>query len=514
MCTEAFAAPGRRGQRTSQLLAAALVLVAAVHPGQALAAEPPEAAPQSDETSPDAPPRAFDATPETTAHVDDGAPAIDTASADEALRQRIEQLEARLDAAEARAARAHAPKRRSPFDIGFKGYGDLQFSFHDYGLDQNRAGGSQSDRRLVFDTTRFVLEMEGPMPFDITFEAEVEFEHGGTGAAFELEYEEFGEYEQEVEMGGEVLLEELLLKKTFAEHFSVAVGRFYVAVGQLYRLHRPTAYLATTRSEAETTVIPAVWNEMGLQLQGRWEWLRATAQVVNGLDSTAFSSQRWVASGHQARFELVSATDLAFVGRVDATPAADTEFGVSAYYGGTSRNRPKPDLVRECTDPAADTVAPCGFVSAPVLILDAHGYFRRGPLRGSALILWGHLSNAAAVSSRNQRLSNALNVLRTPVADEALAAWAELGLDVAPWLRLGPQHQLEPFMRVDYYDTMFGTRDGLFDNPRFERTVITGGLAYTLAQALVLKLDFSHRRFGTSTINPENTVRLAAGFVY
>ncbi|MEB2311455.1 MAG: hypothetical protein OZ921_20165 [Sorangiineae bacterium] len=403
---------------------------------------------------------------------------------------------------------------RSPFELELHGYGDLQFAFHDYGANQNRPGGSQSDRRLVFDTTRFVFELEGRMPYDLEFEAEVEFEHGGTGVAQELDYEEFGEFEQEVEKGGEVILEEFYLKKKFAKHFSVAAGRFYVAVGLLSDFNHPTDYLAATRSEAETTVIPAVWNEMGLAFKAKFDWLQATAQVVNGLDSTGFSSQSWIATGHQRRFEFVRASDLAFVGRVDLLPTRDVIVGASGYYGGTSRNRPKADLVQECTGGAEDVVAPCGYVDAPVLILDAHTHLRLGPVRASALALWGHLANAGDVSSRNERLSNALNVLRTPVADEALAMWAEVGLDVAPWLSLEPAHRLEPFVRLDHYDTMFHVREGLFDNPRFERTVFTGGVGYTLLDAMVLKLEASRRHFGSSALNPEDTVRLSAAVVY
>lgn len=406
------------------------------------------------------------------------------------------------------------PTKRSPFELHVGGYGDLQFAYHDFGANQNRNGGAQNDSRLVFDAARFVLAVEGKMPYEIEFEAEVEFEHGGTGVAQDLSYEEFGEYEEEIAKGGGVLLEELKIKKTFAKHFSVTLGRFYVAMGLLSRYYRPTDYLASTRSEAETMVIPAVWDEMGLQLQAKFDWIRATAQVVNGLDSTGFSSQRWVASGHQSRFELVRATDLAFVGRVDLLPRKDMELGISGYYGGTTRNRPKADLVKECASGDGDTVAPCGYVSAPLLLLDAHAHFRWGPIEASGLVLWGRLDNAEAISARNDRLSNALGVLRSPVSDEALAAWGEVGVNVAPWLGLAHHHRITPYGRVDHYNTMFGARKGLFPNPRFERSVVTGGVSYTLAEALVLKLDGSHRWFGASSLNPENTVRLSAGFTY
>ena len=394
------------------------------------------------------------------------------------------------------------------------GFGDIQMAFFDHGPNQNRQGGSQADRRLVFDLTRFMVKFEGELPHDIEFEAEIEFEHGGTGSALELEYEEFGEFGNEVEKGGEILLEELYVQKTFDRWLSVKLGRFYVATGIQPDARLPTDYLASTRSEAENRVLPESWNEIGVSATAHLGWGRLTAQVVSGLDSSGFSSQRWVASGHQGRFELVRATDLALVGRLDVTTVPGTLLGASVYYGGTSRNRPKPDLVHQCDDPDPDAVAPCGWLDAPVFIASAHARIDAGPVRATALLLWGHLANAGDISVRNDRLSNALGVLRSPVASEAVAAWAEIGVDIAPWLCLDEEHRLEPYLRLDHYDTMFGVDDGQFDNPRFERTVVTTGAGYTLADAYFAKLDFSHRRLGSSAFRTENTVRLSTGFLY
>lgn len=428
----------------------------------------------------------------------------------EELRARLERLEKESD-----ERAASPPPVTSRFQLQLGGYGDLQFAYHGFGTNQNRQGGSQRDSRLVFDDARFVLKVVASLPFDFQFESEIEFEHGGTAISQELDYEEFGEFEQEVEKGGEVLLEEFQLERRFGEHVTVGLGRIYVAVGLLGEKHRPGDYLGTIRSEAEATVIPTVWDELGLQVKARFRHVAVTAQLVNGLDSTAFSSQGWVGTGQQTRFELVRATDLAVVGRVDFLPHGDdVVIGLSAYAGGTSRNRPKADLVRECAEANLEVVAPCGYVDAPVVLGDVHARFRWGPLRGRALALLGYLHNADSVSRRNERLSNALQVLRSPVADQAYAVWGELGLDVAPWLTLAPTHRLEPFVRIDHYDTMFGVRAGLFDNPRFERSVLTAGVSYTLHDTVVLKLDASRRWFGTSAFNPEDSIRLAAGFSY
>ncbi|MEZ4548296.1 MAG: porin [Thermodesulfobacteriota bacterium] len=114
------------------------------------------------------------------------------------------------------------------------------------GPDAARSSGSD-DNRLEFDLTRFVLELEGEMYAGLGFEAEIEFEHGGTGSTFEIEYEEFGEYEQETEKGGEVYVEELYLYKKFGDWGKLKAGRFYLAFGLMSFLSKPTDYLAARR---------------------------------------------------------------------------------------------------------------------------------------------------------------------------------------------------------------------------------------------------------------------------
>ncbi len=419
-----------------------------------------------------------------------------------------------IAAAPAAHADGVAPAPTARPELQLHGYGELHAGLFAYGPDQNRAGGSQRDRRVELDTTRLVLELELEFPHDIEIEAEIEMEHGGTGGAMELEYEEFGEFEKEIEKGGEVIVEELYLKKELGERVAISAGRFYVAVGLLSRYYRPTAYLGTTRAEGETAIIPQVWDEMGIQAEVELGPVALTAQVINGLDSTGFSSQRWVALGHQRRFETVRASDLAGVLRADVSAAPGVEAGAAVYAGGTSRNRPKPDLVPDCPDGDPDQVAPCGYVQAPLVIGDLHAAVHRGGVRAQGLVMVGWLGNADAVSERNQRLSTELDVLRSPVSDHALAVWGEAGYDVGPLLGLTAEHRLEPFGRAEFYDTLYKPRAELFDNPRFTRTVVSAGASYQLEGSLVAKIDISHRRFAHGALRAENALRIATGFVF
>jgi hypothetical protein len=405
----------------------------------------------------------------------------------------------------------------SPDDLKIRtsGFGDMRFSYYDYGANSNLTRGAAADSRADFDSTRFSAKIEGfYIPHNIEFEAEVEFEHGGTGAAKELEYDESGEFENEVEKGGEVFLEEFYLKKIWASSLSAAVGRIKVAFGQLSLNSLPTDYLAVRRPETESKVIPESWNEMGIELVHDGENVRFHVQAVNGLDSSGFSSQSWVASGHQGKFEEVKATDLAGVIRGDFLAIPGAVVGISGYYGGTSRNRPQPDLVNSCEKSDGTKVAPCGFQSAAVELIDFHWLISRSSFRTTGAAMLGKLSNAAKVSERNSRLPNGLDAPRSPVAASAYGIWGEVGYDVSPLLGLASIHALEPFIRFDQYDTVYKIAEGQVDNPRYAQRILTGGISYILDHGIVSKFDVSTRSFGSDLLRPETTIEAGFSFIF
>ncbi|MBN9683983.1 MULTISPECIES: hypothetical protein [unclassified Corallococcus] len=118
------------------------------------------------------------------------------------------------------------------------------------------------------------------------------------------------------------------------------------------------------------------------------------------------------------------------------------------------------------------------------------------------MVMFVHLGNAAAVSARNTRLSNLLNVLRTLAADNVRSAWGEQGYDIAPWLGLDGNHRLEPSVRIDSMDSQLKPRPELFTS-HFERTPYTGGTSYTLAGLAALRPNFSQRRLPFGERAPE-----------
>ncbi|KAA3606280.1 MAG: hypothetical protein DWQ06_02210 [Calditrichaeota bacterium] len=377
-----------------------------------------------------------------------------------------------------------------------KGYGEAYYSHFDFGPDQKSSiNGASSDSRAIVDITRMVLEMKYRFQKDLYLETEVEFEHGGTGGALELEYEEFGEFESEVEKGGEVVLEGFHITKSFSTKLNFRFGHFIIPVGLLNKFHKPTQFFTTKRTESETQVIPTTWHETGIQFFGKISDLSYKIGVVNGLDATGFSSRNWIVEGHQKKFEETRATDLAYFANLDYNGIEGLTIGFSTYFGNSTGNRPKNDM---------------DGINGYVTIGDLHAIYEKNSFVARGMFLYGNLQNADKITQKNNRLSNNLQVPRTPVAKAIISYYAEIGYDILSFFNAS--HKLYPFLKYEYYNTMQEVDEGIFAQPRFERKVLTFGANFFLNENVVTKIDYSMRRFGESDFNGENTFSVGFGF--
>ena len=376
--------------------------------------------------------------------------------------------------------------------LSVSGYGVINYAHYDWELDPNR--------RATIDVERFVVAPKYRVNDTIRLEAEIEFEHGGTGSTMEFDrFEEFGEFETEIEKGGEVIVEKLAAVFTINPKLNFRVGHIIVPVGLVAKRHRPQHYFTTTRPEAEAHIIPTIWHETGVELFGSLGPLKYQTQIINGLDSTGFSSRHWIVPGHQLRFETVNAEAPAFVGRLDYEFDEDFTLGISGYVGDTAANRPKPDV---------DFNAYVGIVSL-------HGFYEVKPLKIRGVFLHGSLQNADRLSKVNRTLSNNLNVKRTPIGSSALGYYIEVGFDILSTFRTDKTTPiLDIFARYDYYDTMASVEGIIFDNPRWERTTLTAGVNFHMNTQLVFKSHYSLRRLATKDLNKENTFAVGFGFQY
>lgn len=168
-----------------------------------------------------------------------------------------------------------------------------------------------------FDLPHVVFYMSYDLGRNWKVSTEIEFEHGGTGTAVEIENEESGEYEHEIEKGGEVALEQFWIEKSWAPNANLRMGHIIVPVGLTNQYHMPTEFFSVMRPEEESSIIPCTWHETGISFWGRTGKWRYEAMFVAGLDAERFNNANWVNGGSTSPYEFSIANQYAGAFRVD-----------------------------------------------------------------------------------------------------------------------------------------------------------------------------------------------------
>ena len=277
--------------------------------------------------------------------------------------------------------------------------------------------------------------------------SEIEFEHGGTESAVEIEAEETGEFEKEIERGGEVSFEQFWLQKSFGKRFNIRAGHIIVPVGGLNSAHLPNEFFTVYRSEGEATIFPSTWHETGLSLWGRTKYWRYEVMVLPALNSNMFNHSGWVHDGSASAYEFKVANNIAGAARVDNYSIKGLRLGISGYIGNSFQN----DIVSDENSTKYKNVK--GTVA--IGTFDFSYYDHNTIIRGN--IDYGHLSDASMISSYNASLSNSTQspYPHTLVGKEAVAMGIEAGYDIFSQIKALREHQkkLYLFGRYEYYDS-------------------------------------------------------------
>ena len=390
------------------------------------------------------------------------------------------------------------PEQARP-KIEFSGYGIMNYQEFDW--------DTHADRRNRSDLEYFIFEAEYQPTDRVKIEAEIEFEHGGVGVTQEFDvFEEFGEFEQEIEQGGEITLEKLQAEIFFDPRFNLKVGHIVLPMGLLNKEHRPSDYFSATRLDASSLMIPVAWHENGVGIFGEFpigktSKLDYEVQVVNGLDSTGFSSSEWVKSGYQRKFEYKVSENLAYVFNLDLSLNNKTQVGFSYYLGDSSDNRPKADIDFD----------------ADVEIGSIYAKYINGPLTLRAQLMEGNLENSGLITTANKRLSNNLGAKRSPVAENSKSFYVEAGYDISRYLQnpnLTSFGGLQIFARYHEVDTMEAVASSVFKNPRWDRENLSVGLIYEPFSGVLWKLEKNWRELGTSIFSNEDTISSSISYEF
>ncbi len=331
-----------------------------------------------------------------------------------------------------------------------------------------------------FDLPHVVIYLGYDFGKGWTMGSEIEFEHGGTESAIEFENEEGGEYEKEIERGGEVALEQFWIQKSFMPQLNVRTGMMVVPVGGTNAHHMPTEFFGVYRPEGENTIMPCTWHEIGISIWGKAGDWRYEAMFLPGLDSERFGSQGWIHDGSASPYEFKIANNYAGAVRVDNYSVDGLRLSVSAYIGDSYRNTM---AATSATKGVHGTVAIGSFDFG----YDKHNFIARGHFD------YGHLSDARKITDSNMHMSSNSPSKRQKVASAAIAAGIEAGYDIfglSTSLKAKKQ-RLYIFGRYDYYDSMYKMDAGTVADKWCGRQRVAVGLNYYPLKQIVVKGEYA-----------------------
>lgn len=386
--------------------------------------------------------------------------------------------------AESASETVKTEKKKSRFTIG--GYGEAVYSRNFYSDNYLRYESPQDykdDKHGRFDLPHVVLMLGYDFGKGWSMGMEIEFEHGGTESAVEIEEHEGGEYETEVERGGEVALEQFWIQKSFCPEFNIKLGHMVIPVGATNAHHLPTEFFGVYRPEGENTIMPCTWHETGLSIWGRAGDWRYEAMLLPGLDSDRFNDKEWIKGGAGSPYEFKIANAMAGAVRVDNYSVKGLRLSVSGYAGNTFSN-----TLKKATNAIYDNVKGTVLIGSFDFHYNDHNWVARGNFD------YGHLSDAALITRYNQSFSNDSPAKKRPVATSAISTGVEVGYDLFGWLGKKQQEKGRKFYlfgRYEYYDSMYKTEDAVTDYEEYGRQRIAFGVNYYPMKDIVLKGEYS-----------------------
>ena len=325
---------------------------------------------------------------------------------------------------------------------------------------------------------------------------EIEFEHGGTESAVEIEEEETGEYESEVERGGEVALEQFWLQKSFSPALNLRMGHMVVPVGGTNNSHMPTEFFSVYRPEGENTIMPCTWHETGVSLWGRAGQWRYEAMFIAGLDADRFGNKGWIHDGAGSPYEFKVATAYAGALRIDNYSIKGLRLSLSGYLGNSANNTLNATGKYKGLH---GTVA----IGAFDFLYNDHNFIARGNVD------YGHLSNSLEITTANMSTRADSPSPKTNIGEAAIAMGIEAGYDIFSQIARTREsgQRFYIFGRYDYYDSMYKTVKNMTDEKMWSRQKVTAGVNYYPIPQIAIKGEYSYRIL-SSQYNNEPTISL------
>jgi hypothetical protein len=342
--------------------------------------------------------------------------------------------------------------------VTFGAYGELTY---------NQPEGANGE----LDVQRLVLLLGYKFDDRTQFITEIEFEH--------------------VE---EVFVEQAFVNYAVGDNVSLRGGLMLIPMGIINEYHEPTTFNGTERPAVDNVIVPTTWRELGVGVTGRFPDASVgyQAYIFNGFKSTASDGEGGVQGflkgsnglrGGRQKGIKSTVDSPTFSSKIEYYGLPGLRMGLSGYFGKTQAT----DEV-EHLDGATIGIAMVGF--------DARYAFKKITARGQ--IIYASLSDTHAYNTLTAK----------DLGSSLLGYYGEVAYNILP---LGAKQRLFAFARYEKYDTHASTNGMLVRNDAYNRTDITTGLSYHIAQGVVIKGDYQFRDDNVVNGNVDNQLNFGIG---
>ena len=411
--------------------------------------------------------------------------------------------EKKSDKTECSVQKTKKPSALSRFSIG--GYGEAVMSRNFYSQHFNRyrdpATYKNDDSHGRFDLPHVTLNLGYDFGHGWTMGTEIEFEHGGTENAVEIDADESGEYEAETERGGEVALEQFWINKAFwGGKFNIKAGEIIIPVGEINAYHMPNDFFSVYRSEGEAKMLPNTWHQVGISLWGRVSDWRYEAIFTSGLDAERFGHNCYVHYGATSPYEYKLGNVYAGAARIDNYSIPGVRLSLSGYYGYTFKNTERK------ASASYDKVHGALAIGSFGLEMKRWNWI----VRGNAT--YSHLSDAAKMTTfmnafPKHTQQDGSPSKHSPIASNAYSVGLEAGYNIFSQISsLSDKQKLYLFGRYEDYNTYAAGRQKVaYKYDRVKRMAV--GVNYSPIRQITIKGEYSNR-FLSHGYNNEPSVSL------
>lgn len=357
-----------------------------------------------------------------------------------------------------------------------------------------------------FDLPHVTLNLGYDFGRGWTMGMEIEFEHGGTESAVEIDADESGEYEAETEKGGEVALEQFWINKAFSDgRFNVKAGELIIPVGEINQHHLPNEFFSVYRSEGEAKLLPNTWHQVGLSLWGSLPQWRYEAIFTSGLDAERFGHDCFVHYGATSPYEYKLANVYAGAARIDNYSVKGLRLSLSGYYGYTFRNTERKAGASYDDCHGALAIGSFGFELNRWNLI----------VRGNAT--YANLSDAERITAfcnayPKHTQQDGSPSKHSPIGSSAYSFGGEAGYDVfSIFDALRQKQKLYVFGRYEDYNTYAtGNKKVAYTYDHVKR--MSFGINYRPISQIIVKAEWA-KRYLDSAYNDEPSISLGVMFV-